>query len=139
MKLTITQPDDWHVHVRDGETLKDIVPFTSRCFARAIIMPNLSPPAMNTVQALAYRERILQSLPAHSSFEPLMTLYLTDNTPASEIEVAQNSGHVKAVKLYPAGATTNSAEGVTDIKHCYPALEAMQKQGRCLYCCTVKW
>ena len=103
MKLTITQPDDWHLHVRDGDVLKDIVPFTSRNFARAIIMPNLSPPAINTVQALAYRDRILNSLAKKSSFDPLMTLYLTDNTPASEIKFAQKSQHVKAVKLYPAG------------------------------------
>ena len=88
MKLTITQPDDWHLHVRDGDVLKDIVPFTSRCFARAIIMPNLNPPSINTVQALAYRERILHSLSDSAAFQPLMTLYLTDNTPAAEIELA---------------------------------------------------
>ena len=129
MKLTITQPDDWHLHVRDGDVLKDIVPFTSRHFARAIIMPNLNPPSINTVQALAYRDRILNSIAEHASFQPLMTLYLTDNTPASEIELAQKSGHVKAVKLYPAGATTNSDAGVTDIKNCYSVLEAMQKHG----------
>jgi len=129
MKLTITQPDDWHLHVRDGDVLKDIVPFTSRRFARAIIMPNLNPPAINTVQALAYRDRILNSISEHSSFQPLMTLYLTDNTPASEIELAQKSGHVHAVKLYPAGATTNSDAGVTNIKNCYAVLEAMQKHG----------
>jgi len=129
MKLTITQPDDWHLHVRDGEVLKDIVPFTSRHFARAIIMPNLSPPSINTEQALAYRERILNAIAQDSSFDPLMTLYLTDNTPAAEIELAQKSELVKAVKLYPAGATTNSDAGVTDIKNCYPALETMQKHG----------
>jgi dihydroorotase len=129
IKLTLTQPDDWHVHVRDGATLKDVVPFTSRYFARAIIMPNLSPPVINTAQALAYRDRILQALPAGTSFDPLMTLYLTDNTTAAEIEIAQKSAYVKAVKLYPAGATTNSAAGVTNIKSCYPALEAMQKLG----------
>ncbi len=129
MKLTITQPDDWHLHVRDGEVLKDIVPFTSRHFARAIIMPNLSPPSINTQQALAYRDRILNAIEKNSSFDPLMTLYLTDNTPAAEIELAQKSKYIKAVKLYPAGATTNSDAGVSDIKKCYPALEAMQKHG----------
>lgn len=129
MKLTITQPDDWHLHVRDGEVLKDVVHFTSRRFARAIIMPNLNPPSINTAQALAYRERILNSLPEATNFKPLMTLYLTDNTPATEIELAVKSDWVKAVKLYPAGATTNSDAGVTNIKHCYPALEAMQRNG----------
>lgn len=127
MKLSITQPDDWHLHVRDGDVLKDVVPFTSKHFHRAIIMPNLSPPSINTAQALAYRDRILNALPSNSSFEPLMTLYLTDNTPASEIEFANKSGHVKAVKLYPAGATTNSDAGVTNIKNCYPVLEALQR------------
>ena len=127
MKLTITQPDDWHLHVRDGDVLKDIVPFTSQHFARAIIMSNLSPPSISTEQALAYRGRILQAIPDVSSFDPLMTLYLTDNTPAAEIESAKNSGHIKAVKLYPAGATTNSDAGVTDIKNCYSVLEAMQQ------------
>ncbi len=127
MKLTITRPDDWHLHVRDGDTLKDIVPFTAKQFARAIIMPNLTPPVTTTEQALDYRIRILKSLPADSDFEPLMTLYLTNNTAADEIKRAINSLHVKAVKLYPAGATTNSDAGVTDIKHCYQTLEAMQK------------
>ena len=127
MKLTITRPDDWHLHVRDGDTLKDIVPFTAKQFARAIIMPNLTPPVTTTEQALDYRDRILKSLPADSDFQPLMTLYLTNNTAADEIERAVNSLHVKAVKLYPAGATTNSDAGVTDIKHCYKTLEAMQK------------
>lgn len=127
MKLTITRPDDWHLHVRDGETLKDIVPFTAKQFARAIIMPNLTPPVTTTEQALAYRDRILEVLPAGSNFQPLMTLYLTNNTPASEIKQAIDSQHVKAVKLYPAGATTNSDAGVTDIKHCYKTLEAMQQ------------
>ena len=118
MKLTITRPDDWHLHVRDGDALKDIVPFTARQFGRAIIMPNLSPPNITTAQALSYRERILASLPETSLFNPLMTLYLTDNTDPAEITIARNSGHVHAVKLYPAGATTNSAAGVTDIKKC---------------------
>ena len=127
MKLTLTRPDDWHLHVRDGEFLKDIVPFTARQFARAIIMPNLSPPNISTAQALEYRQRILSVLPAEPHFSPLMTLYLTDNTPAEEISLARESGFVHAVKLYPAGATTNSDAGVTDIKKCYPALEALQK------------
>lgn len=129
MKLTITRPDDWHLHVRDGELLKDVVPFTARQFARAIIMPNLSPPVTATAQALAYRERILAVLDADTDFNPLMTLYLTDNTPADEIIEASNSQYVHAVKLYPAGATTNSDAGVTDIKKCYATLEAMQQQG----------
>ena len=127
MKLTITRPDDWHLHVRDGELLKDIVPFTARQFARAIIMPNLSPPNISTTQALEYRQRILAALPADTRFSPLMTLYLTDNTPAEEISLARESGLIHAVKLYPAGATTNSDAGVTDIKKCYPTLEALQK------------
>ena len=127
MKLTITRPDDWHLHVRDGEVLRDIVPFTANQFARAIIMPNLTPPVITTEQALAYRKRILAALPSNHNFTPLMTLYLTDNTPAQEISQAQLSGHVHAVKLYPAGATTNSDAGVTDIKNCYKTLEALQK------------
>jgi dihydroorotase len=129
MKLTITQPDDWHLHVRDGAALKDIVPFTAKHFGRAIIMPNLTPPSIDTTQALAYRQRILAVVPDSYNFEPLMTLYLTDNTPASEIKRAKESQHVHAVKLYPAGATTNSDAGVTDIKNCYSVLEAMQKAG----------
>lgn len=127
MKLTITRPDDWHLHVRDGKVLKDIVPFTARQFARAIIMPNLTPPNITTAEALAYRERILAVLPEGTSFNPLMTLYLTDNTEPDEITIAKQSGHVHAVKLYPAGATTNSDAGVTDIKKCYATLEALQK------------
>ena len=127
MKLTITRPDDWHLHVRDGDALKYTVPFTARQFARAIIMPNLSPPNVNTEQALAYRDRILAVTPTDLKFQPLMTLYLTDNTPADEIAIAKQSGHVVAVKLYPAGATTNSDAGVTDIRKCYKTLEALQK------------
>ncbi len=129
MKLTITRPDDWHLHVRDGDALKYTVPFTARQFARAIIMPNLVPPNISTEQALAYRERILAVVPKGLNFTPLMTLYLTDNTPAEEIQRARDSGHVYAVKLYPAGATTNSDAGVTDIKKCYKTLEAMQTLG----------
>jgi len=127
MKLTITRPDDWHLHVRDGDLLKDIVPFTAKQFSRAIIMPNLVPPNITTKQALSYRERILSVLPESTKFNPLMTLYLTDNTDPQEIALAKHSGHVHAVKLYPAGATTNSDAGVTDIKKCYKALEALQE------------
>ena len=127
MKLTITRPDDWHLHLRDGNILKDLVPFTARQFGRAIIMPNLLPPVTTTQQALAYRQRIIAAMPEDSNFEPLMTLYLTDNTPADEITRAAHSGQIKAVKLYPAGATTNSDAGVTHIKNCHATLEAMQK------------
>ena len=127
MKLTITRPDDWHLHLRDGDILKDLVPFTARQFGRAIIMPNLVPPTTTTQQALDYRQRIIAAIPEGISFEPLMTLYLTDNTPADEITRAAESGQIKAVKLYPAGATTNSDAGVTHIKNCYATLEAMQK------------
>lgn len=127
MKLTITRPDDWHLHVRDGDTLQDIVPFTAERFARAIIMPNLTPPVTTTEQALAYRQRIMQVLSADTAFEPLMVLYLTNNTSADDIEHAASNAQIHAVKLYPAGATTNSDAGVTDIKNCYAALEAMQK------------
>ncbi len=129
MKLTITRPDDWHLHVRDEDALKYTVPFTARQFARAIIMPNLTPPNITSEQALQYRQRILDATPEDMDFTPLMTLYLTDNTPAEEIIKAKNSGHIYAVKLYPAGATTNSDAGVTDIKKCYKTLEEMQKQG----------
>jgi dihydroorotase len=125
--LTITRPDDWHVHLRDGAALHAVVADTARQFHRAIVMPNLKPPVVNTEQALAYRDRILAALPSSLSFEPLMTLYLTDNTPADEILKAKQSGAVHAVKLYPAGATTNSDAGVTDLKRTYKALEAMQK------------
>lgn len=129
MKLTITRPDDWHLHVRDGLVLKNIVPFTARQFGRAIIMPNLTPPVTTTQQAQAYRQRILDAITQSIEFEPLMTLYLTNNTPADEIIRAKNSGDIKGVKLYPAGATTNSDAGVTDIKNCYKTLEAMQNCG----------
>ena len=127
--LTLTRPDDWHVHLRDGVVLADVVPHTAQQFARAIVMPNLKPPVINTVMAAAYRERILAAVPAGVDFEPLMTLYLTDNTPADEIRRAIDSGFVKGVKLYPAGATTNSDAGVTDIRRCMRTLEAMQDGG----------
>jgi len=129
MELTLTRPDDWHLHVRDGAVLRDVIAHTARQFARAIIMPNLQPPVTTTAQALAYRERILAALPAGSGFQPLMTLYLTDRTSADDINEAVASGLVQAVKLYPAGATTHSDAGVTDIRHTYPALEAMLEQG----------
>ncbi|MDP1705269.1 MAG: dihydroorotase [Sulfurimicrobium sp.] len=125
--LTLTRPDDWHLHLRDGEHLQAILPDTARRFARAIVMPNLRPPVTTTELALAYRQRILDALPAGSDFQPLMTLYLTDNTAPEEIARAKASGAVHGVKLYPAGATTNSDSGVTDIHKCHAALEAMQE------------
>ena len=127
--LTITRPDDWHLHLRDDAALTRTVIDTARQFARAIIMPNLRPPVTTTQMAADYRQRILAVLPDNAAFEPLMTLYLTDNTPADEIKTAVNSGIVKAVKLYPAGATTNSDAGVTDLKNCHSTLETMQKHG----------
>ncbi|MBN8505602.1 MAG: dihydroorotase [Burkholderiales bacterium] len=132
--LTITRPDDWHLHLRDGAALTAVLHFTARQFARAIAMPNLRPPVTTAAQAVAYRERILAALPREgtgSGFQPLMTLYLTDNTTAEEIERAKAAG-VVAVKLYPAGATTNSDAGVTDIRKTYAALEALQRQGMLL-------
>ena len=126
--LTITRPDDWHLHVRDGAALASVVPHTAAQFGRAIIMPNLRPPVTTAAQALSYKERILQAVPAGVAFEPLMTLYLTDNTPPDEIARAADAG-VVALKLYPAGATTNSDAGVTDIRKTYAALEAMQRAG----------
>ncbi|MEW5756356.1 MAG: dihydroorotase [Pseudomonadota bacterium] len=127
--LTLTRPDDWHLHVRDGAVLADIVKHTARCFKRAIIMPNLKPPVTTTDAALAYRARILATLPAGHGFEPLMTLYLTDTTSAHEIQRAKASGLVHGVKLYPAGATTHSDSGVSDIRHTYAALAAMEELG----------
>jgi dihydroorotase len=130
--LTIARPDDWHLHVRDGAMLAAVLPHTARQFGRAIIMPNLRPPVTTTAMAAAYRERILAALPregAGARFEPLMTLYLTDNTSADEIRRARESGFVHGVKLYPAGATTNSDAGVTDLAKCAKALEAMQETG----------
>lgn len=127
--ITILRPDDWHLHLRDGDYLRAVLPDTARRFARAIVMPNLRPPVTTTRLALAYRERILAALPGGARFEPLMTLYLTDNTPPEEIAAARASGRVHAVKYYPAGATTNSDSGVTDIPKCRRALEAMEKHG----------
>jgi dihydroorotase len=126
--LTLTRPDDWHVHLRDGDALNTVVPHTAAQFARAIVMPNLKPPVTSTAMALAYKQRILSALPAGMAFEPLMTLYLTDNMPADEIHRAHEAG-VAAVKLYPAGATTNSSAGVTDIRHTHATLGAMQRVG----------
>ncbi len=128
-KLSITRPDDWHLHLRDGAALKAVLPDTARQFARAIVMPNLRPPITTTALAIAYRQRILDALPKGMSFEPLMTLYLTDNTTAEEIALAKASGIVHGVKLYPAGATTNSDSGVTNLGRCVLALEAMEKLG----------
>lgn len=128
-ELTLVRPDDWHLHVRDGDMLASVLPHTARQFARAIIMPNLRPPVTTTQQALAYRQRIIDALPAGSTFEPLMTLYLTDNTPPEEIRRARDSAQVHAVKLYPAGATTNSDAGVTDLAKCAKTLDAMQEAG----------
>jgi dihydroorotase len=128
-RLTITRPDDWHLHLRDGAAMASVLPATARQFARAIIMPNLKPPVTTTPLALAYRQRILEALPAGLAFEPLMTLYLTDSTPADEIRGAHASGFVHAVKLYPAGATTHSDAGVTDIRKPRAALETMQQLG----------
>ena len=127
--LTLTRPDDWHLHLRDGDMLAAVLPDTARRFARAIVMPNLKPPVRTVADAAAYRERILAALPAGLTFEPLMTLYLTDNTSPEEILKAKVSGFVHAVKYYPAGATTNSDSGVTDIRRVDAALEAMQEAG----------
>lgn len=126
--LTITRPDDWHLHVRDGDALNTVVPHAAAQFARAIIMPNLRPPVTTAAQAAAYRKRIKAAVPQGVAFEPLMTLYLTDNLPPDEIKRAGESG-VVALKLYPAGATTNSDAGVTDLRKTYKTLEAMQRQG----------
>ncbi len=126
--LTLTRPDDWHLHVRDGDALHTVVPHTAAQFARAVIMPNLRPPVTTAAQALAYKSRIQAAVPAGVQFEPLMTLYLTDNLPPVEIKRAKDAG-VVAAKLYPAGATTNSDAGVTDLRKTYKTLEAMQKEG----------
>jgi len=130
--LTITRPDDWHLHLRDGAALASVAAFTARQFARAIVMPNLKPPVATVDAARAYRERIAAALAragVRSGFEPLMTLYLTDNTSGDEIARARASGFVHAVKYYPAGATTNSDAGVTRLERAFPALEAMERHG----------
>lgn len=128
-KITLTRPDDWHLHLRDGAALKAVLPDTARQFARAIVMPNLRPPVTTTELALAYRERILEALPVGMKFEPLMTLYLTDNTTEAEVAKAKASGLVHGIKLYPAGATTNSDSGVTSLEKCAEALAAMEELG----------
>jgi len=127
--LTITRPDDWHLHLRDGDALTTTVADSARYMGRAIIMPNLVPPVVDTQGALAYYDRIKDNCPADSTFEPLMVIYLTDKTPASELEKAHATGKIVAAKLYPAGATTNSDSGVTDVKNVYPVLEVMAKLG----------
>lgn len=127
--LEITRPDDWHLHVRDGDALKAVVPATARIFGRAIIMPNLKPPVSEVADAEGYRERILAALPRETGFDPLMTLYLTDRTTPELVKAAADHPAIHAFKLYPAGATTHSDSGVTDIRHVYPALEAMAEHG----------
>jgi dihydroorotase len=127
-KITLTRPDDWHLHLRDGDALAAVVPHTAAQFARAIVMPNLKPPVTTAALALAYKQRIAAAVPEGMKFEPLMTLYLTDNTPPDEIRKAKDAG-VVALKLYPAGATTNSDAGVTDLRKTYKTLEAMQREG----------
>ena len=125
-QITLTRPDDWHLHLRDDEALRAVLGDTAHRFGRAIIMPNLKPPVTTTEMAFAYRQRILDALPEGSKFEPLMTLYLTDNTPPEEIIKAKASGIVHGVKLYPAGATTNSDSGVTDFAKCDAVFAVMQ-------------
>jgi dihydroorotase len=128
-RLTLIRPDDWHVHLRDGAMLRDVLPDTARQMGRAIVMPNLVPPVLTTADAAAYRARILAALPAGTAFEPLMTLYLTEATTPGEIERAKASGFVHGVKLYPAHATTNSGHGVTDLRRCAATLDAKQRAG----------
>src|SRR3954465_6924753 len=128
-QLTLLRPDDWHLHLRDGPALAAVAPDSARRFGRAIVMPNLKPAIRTTQQALHYRDRILAALPENASFEPLMTLYLTDDTPPEEISRAKLSGHVFGVKLYPAGATTHSDEGVTRLSRCFHTLEKMEELG----------
>ena len=127
--LTLTRPDDWHIHFRDGAAMASVLPDTARVFARAIAMPNLKPPVVTVVDAAAYRERLLAAVPPGVAFQPLMTLYLTDNTRADEIARAQASGFVHAVKYYPAGATTNSDAGVTDLRRCEAVFAALEASG----------
>jgi len=130
--LTIRRPDDWHLHLRDGAALRAVLPFTAAQFGRAIVMPNLRPPVTTTAQALAYRQRIIDALPAGSKFEPLMTLYLTDRTGPAEVDAAKASGVVHGFKLYPAGATTHSDAGVTDIRKVDSVLARMAQLGMIL-------
>ena len=132
MQFKLLQPDDWHLHVRSGEALKSVIGMSARQMGRAIIMPNLNPPVTSATQAQAYRDEIISALPDGVEIDPLMVLYLTDNTNIKDIEQAAASGIVKAAKLYPAGATTNSDSGVTNVKNIYPALEMMSKVGMLL-------
>jgi dihydroorotase len=129
MQITLIKPDDWHLHLRDDEAMASVVAQSAERFARAIVMPNLKPPVTSTAMALAYRERILAALPQESAFTPLMTLYMTDQLSSEEVIAAKKSNFIKGVKLYPAGATTHSDAGVTDIRKRYPLLETMQKEG----------
>jgi len=128
-RLTLTRPDDWHLHLRDGEALRAVLRFTAERFGRAIVMPNLRPPVTTTEMAIAYRRRIVEALPAGCSFEPLMTLYLTDNTPPAEVDRALESGAVHGFKYYPAGATTHSESGVTSLEKTFAVLERMEERG----------
>lgn len=129
MQLTLIQPDDWHLHLRDEETLRSVLPHTAAQFARAIVMPNLTPPVTNTERAAAYRQRIIDATPNDTDFTPLMTLYLTDNLTSAEVKRGAESKLISAVKLYPAGATTNSDAGISDIEKTYPVLETLQALG----------
>ena len=128
-QLRLTRPDDWHLHLRDGDAMRSVLPHSARQFARAIVMPNLKPPITTVEAASAYRARIVDALPRGASFEPLMTLYLTDGTSPDDVRRAKDSGFIHGIKLYPAGATTHSAAGVTNLRHCWPALETMQAVG----------
>jgi dihydroorotase len=128
MHITLTRPDDWHLHLRDDEAMASVVAHSAQRFARAIVMPNLKPPVTTTQMAAAYRERILSALPAETDFEPLMTLYMTERLTSEEIILAKRSGFIKGIKLYPAGATTNSDAGVKNIQKLYPVLETMQRE-----------
>ena len=128
-RLEITRPDDWHLHLRDGDALASVIGHTAQRFARAIVMPNLKPPVTTVAQAEDYRRRIVASLPAGARFQPLMTLYLTEDTPVDEIARAKDSDSVFAVKYYPAGATTNSQSGVRELSRVYPVIEAMERRG----------
>jgi dihydroorotase len=129
VRLTLPRPDDWHLHLRDGAALRSVLPFTAARFGRAIVMPNLKPPVITTELALAYRDRILAALPAGATFEPLMTVYLTDRTPATEVDLAKRSRHVHGFKLYPAGATTHSDAGVTDVRRLDAVFARMSELG----------
>ena len=128
-QVKLTKPDDWHIHLRQGQAMSSVVGMTAKQMGRAIVMPNLTPPIKTAGQALAYREKIMSALPKETSFNPLMTLYLTDNTTKQDIVDVSKEKHVYAVKLYPAGATTNSNSGVTNLLNTYPALDQMQKEG----------